>query len=174
MACEQLCELSQAPLPLSPLFRFSLRAYFAMSLCTYRSPIPVRSATSLGLALRSSSIAAAVIRLPPYAAYLSAGPFAEPRLDVCWRKPELAADTGHVTLPRHDHAVALELIGVAGPLYATSAKVSDEPDTLAADEVLIAFATKQDGLAAVVDGGPVPGGVARGGLTENRQRLRIA
>ena len=59
-----------------------------------------------------------------------------------------------------DHPVALDLIRRAGPLFATSANVSDEPDTLGADEVLIAFATRQDDLAAVVDGGPVPGGVA--------------
>ena len=59
-----------------------------------------------------------------------------------------------------DHAVALALIGAAGPLLATSANLSDQPDTLGADEVLIAFATQQDELPAVVDGGPVPGGVA--------------
>jgi L-threonylcarbamoyladenylate synthase len=59
-----------------------------------------------------------------------------------------------------NHPVALALIREAGPIYATSANVSDEPDTLGADEVLIAFATRQDGLAAVVDGGAVPGGVA--------------
>jgi L-threonylcarbamoyladenylate synthase len=59
-----------------------------------------------------------------------------------------------------DHPVALALITDAGPLLATSANRSDEPDTLGADEVLIAFATQQDELAAVVDGGPVPGGVA--------------
>lgn len=59
-----------------------------------------------------------------------------------------------------DHAVALALIRSAGPLFATSANISDQPDTLGADEVLIAFATQQDELAAVVDGGPVPGGVA--------------
>lgn len=59
-----------------------------------------------------------------------------------------------------DHRVALDLIRAAGPLYATSANVSDEPDTLGADEVLVAFATRSDELAAVVDGGPVPGGVA--------------
>jgi L-threonylcarbamoyladenylate synthase len=59
-----------------------------------------------------------------------------------------------------DHAVALALIGAAGPLLATSANISDEPDTLDADDVLIAFATQQDGLAAVIDGGRVPGGVA--------------
>ena len=59
-----------------------------------------------------------------------------------------------------DHAVAQDLILAAGPLLATSANVSDQPDTLGADEVLIAFATQQDELAAVVDGGPVPGGVA--------------
>ncbi len=59
-----------------------------------------------------------------------------------------------------DHAVALDLIRAAGPLLATSANISDQPDTLGADEVLIAFATQQDELAAVVDGGAVPGGVA--------------
>ena len=59
-----------------------------------------------------------------------------------------------------DHPVALALIRAAGPLLATSANRSDEPDTLAADDVLIAFAMEQDALAAVVDGGVVPGGVA--------------
>lgn len=59
-----------------------------------------------------------------------------------------------------DHAVALALIRAAGPILATSANRSDEPDTLGADEVLIAFATQQDELEAVLDGGPVPGGVA--------------
>lgn len=59
-----------------------------------------------------------------------------------------------------DHPVALALIEAAGPIFATSANVSDEPETLGADEVLIAFATRQDGLAAVVDGGAVPGGRA--------------
>jgi L-threonylcarbamoyladenylate synthase len=59
-----------------------------------------------------------------------------------------------------DHAVAIALMKAAGPIMATSANVSDEPDTLGADEVLIAFAVQQDELAAVVDGGPVPGGVA--------------
>jgi L-threonylcarbamoyladenylate synthase len=58
-----------------------------------------------------------------------------------------------------DHPVALELIRATGPIYATSANVSDQPDTLGADEVLIAFATRQDELAAVVDGGAVRGGV---------------
>jgi L-threonylcarbamoyladenylate synthase len=59
-----------------------------------------------------------------------------------------------------DHPVALALIEAAGPLYATSANISDQPDTLAADEVLVAFAMDADALAAVVDGGPVPGGRA--------------
>ena len=59
-----------------------------------------------------------------------------------------------------NHRTALELIAAAGPLLATSANVSDEPDTLSADDVLIAFATRQSELAAVLDGGPAPGGVA--------------
>lgn len=57
-----------------------------------------------------------------------------------------------------NHPVALALIGAAGPMYVTSANLSDEPDTLDADDVLIAFATQADGLAAVLDGGRVPGG----------------
>ena len=71
---------------------------------------------------------------------------------------EKGAETQAFRAP--DHPVALALIRAAGPIYATSANVSDEPDTLGADEVLIAFATRQDELAAVVDGGAVPGGVA--------------
>jgi L-threonylcarbamoyladenylate synthase len=59
-----------------------------------------------------------------------------------------------------DHLVALALIERAGPLLTTSANRSGEPETLSADDVLIAFATQQDELAAVVDGGAVPGGVA--------------
>ncbi len=58
-----------------------------------------------------------------------------------------------------DHELAIELIRRSGPIYATSANRSSEPDTMAADDVLIAFATQQDELAAVLDGGPVPGGV---------------
>jgi L-threonylcarbamoyladenylate synthase len=58
-----------------------------------------------------------------------------------------------------DHPVTLSLIRAAGPLFATSANISDEPDTLDADDVLIAFATQSDELAAVVDGGRVAGGV---------------
>jgi L-threonylcarbamoyladenylate synthase len=70
----------------------------------------------------------------------------------------LGDDTQAFRVP--DHPVAIALIEAAGPMLATSANISDEPDTLGADEVLIAFATQQDELAAVVDGGPVPGGVA--------------
>jgi L-threonylcarbamoyladenylate synthase len=57
-----------------------------------------------------------------------------------------------------DHPVALGLIRAAGPLLATSANISGEPDTLDANDVLIAFATQQDLLAAVLDGGTVFGG----------------
>lgn len=59
-----------------------------------------------------------------------------------------------------DSPVALELIRASGALFATSANVSGEPDTLSGDDVLIAFATQQDELGAVLDAGPVPGGVA--------------
>ncbi len=58
-----------------------------------------------------------------------------------------------------DHAVAQALIDAAGPLFTTSANISDEPDTLEADDVLVAFATQGGELDAVLDGGRVPGGV---------------
>lgn len=72
----------------------------------------------------------------------------------------LPGSVGSQAFRAPDHPVALALIGAAGPIFATSANISDQPDTLGADEVLIAFATDQDDLAAVLDGGPVPGGVA--------------
>lgn len=59
-----------------------------------------------------------------------------------------------------DHPVALALIQAAGPLMATSANLSGEPETRDAAEVLVAFATQAEGLDAVIDGGRVPGGVA--------------
>jgi L-threonylcarbamoyladenylate synthase len=59
-----------------------------------------------------------------------------------------------------DHPVALDLIRAAGPLFTSSANRSGEPETLGADDVRIAFATQQDELAAIVDGGTVPGGIA--------------
>ena len=74
-----------------------------------------------------------------------------------WSSP---TDRGTQAYRAPDHAVALDLIRGAGPIYATSANRSGEPDTLGADDVLIAFATQQDELAAVVDGGAVPGGIA--------------
>lgn len=72
----------------------------------------------------------------------------------------LATDGGTQAFRAPDHGVTLELIRAAGAIFATSANRSDEPDTLGADEVLIAFAIQQDELVAVLDGGPVPGGIA--------------
>lgn len=74
--------------------------------------------------------------------------------------PASTSDGASQAFRAPDHPVALDLIRASGPIFATSANISDQPDTLGADEVLIAFATSQDGLAAVVDGGAVPGGVA--------------
>ena len=72
-----------------------------------------------------------------------------------------------------DSAVALDLIRAAGPILATSANLSGDPDTLGADDVLIAFATQQDSLAAVVDGGEVPGGVASTVLDLSQRPARV-
>jgi L-threonylcarbamoyladenylate synthase len=87
----------------------------------------------------------------------------------------LGADSGSGTqgFRAPDHPVALALISAAGPLFTTSANISDEPDTLDADDVLIAFATQADALDAVVDGGRVPGGVASTVLDLTRDPARI-
>ena len=73
-----------------------------------------------------------------------------------------------VVMPRHeqndtvgvrapDHAVALALLRLTGPLRVTSANLSGEPDAVTADEVARAFAGSEL-LAAIVDGGRTPGG----------------
>ena len=71
-----------------------------------------------------------------------------------------------------NHRVALALIGAAGPLATSSANRSGEPETLDADEVQIAFADS-DEVAAVLDGGPVRGGVASSVLDMSSGRARL-
>jgi len=74
---------------------------------------------------------------------------------------KVTGNTGRLAVRQSRSKVAAALVeNLQQPLVATSANISDQPDTLGADEVLIAFATQQDDLAAVVDGGAVPGGVA--------------
>ena len=58
-----------------------------------------------------------------------------------------------------DHPAALALIEAAGPLATSSANRSSEPETYEADDVAVAFADT-DLLDLILDGGPVPGGVA--------------
>jgi L-threonylcarbamoyladenylate synthase len=73
-----------------------------------------------------------------------------------------------------DHPVTLALIGAAGPLLATSANLSGEPEALDAEDVLAAFAAQQGELNAVVDGGRVLGGEPSTVLDLTGQRARIA
>lgn len=72
-----------------------------------------------------------------------------------------------------DHPAALALIRAAGPLLTSSANLSGEPDTLDAEDVLVAFATQQSELDVVVDGGRVPGGEPSTVLDLTRARARI-
>ena len=58
-----------------------------------------------------------------------------------------------VRIPKHD--VALELLRAAGPLMTTSANLHGKDPALTADE-----AATLNGLAAILDGGKAPGGVA--------------
>jgi L-threonylcarbamoyladenylate synthase len=71
-----------------------------------------------------------------------------------------------------NHPVALALLAAAGPLATSSANRSGEPETLDADDVLIAFADG-DEPRAVVDGGRVPGGVASSVLDLSGDRPRL-
>jgi L-threonylcarbamoyladenylate synthase len=72
-----------------------------------------------------------------------------------------------------DHTVTLALIRAAGPLLATSANLSGEPEALDADDVLVAFATQQGELDAVVNGGRVPGGEPSTVLDLTGERARV-
>ena len=99
--------------------------------------------------------------IPSAAAALMAHFWPGPLTLVVPRRPELPAnlspdDTIAVRVP--DHAVARALIRAAGgALATTSANVSGRPPARAADEALAAL----DGrVAAVLDDGPSPGGVA--------------
>jgi L-threonylcarbamoyladenylate synthase len=67
------------------------------------------------------------------------------------------AATQAFRVPAHD--VALALLAATGPLAVSSANRSGEPETLEADDVAIAFADSEE-PSAILDGGPVPGGVA--------------
>lgn len=71
-----------------------------------------------------------------------------------------------------DHPVALALLAAAGPLLATSANRSGEPDTLDADDVAIAFADADEPIATL-DGGRVPGGIASTVLDLAGKRPRL-
>lgn len=71
-----------------------------------------------------------------------------------------------------DHALVLALLAVAGPLAASSANRSGEPETLDADDVAIAFAGS-DEPAATLDGGRVPGGVASSVVDLSGPRARL-
>lgn len=71
-----------------------------------------------------------------------------------------------------NHEVALALLTAAGPLATSSANRSGEPETLDADDVLIAFADGEE-PRAVIDGGRVPGGVASSVLDLSGERPRL-
>jgi L-threonylcarbamoyladenylate synthase len=99
--------------------------------------------------------------IPPAAAALMAHFWPGPLTLIVPRRPELPAnlspdDTIAVRVP--DHAVARALIRAAGGAVATtSANVSGQPPARAADEALAALGSR---VAAVLDDGPSPGGVA--------------
>lgn len=69
------------------------------------------------------------------------------------RPPLVKAADGSVGLRIPDHPTALALLAATGPLATTSANRSGEPAAISAAECL------ELGAAAVLDGGPAPGGV---------------
>jgi L-threonylcarbamoyladenylate synthase len=99
--------------------------------------------------------------IPPAAAALMAHFWPGPLTLIVPRRPELPDnlspdDTVAVRVP--DHAVARALIRAAGgAVAATSANLSGQPPAVNADEVLAALGGL---VAAVLDDGPSPGGVA--------------
>ena len=99
--------------------------------------------------------------IPPAAAALMAHFWPGPLTLIVPRRPELPAnlspdDTIAVRVP--DHALARALIRAAGgAVAATSANVSGQPPARVADEALAVLGGR---VAAVLDDGPSPGGVA--------------
>ena len=99
--------------------------------------------------------------IPSAAAALMAHFWPGPLTLIVPRRPELPAnlspdDTIAVRVP--DHALARALIRAAGgAVAATSANVSGQPPARAADEALAVLGGR---VAAVLDDGPSPGGVA--------------
>lgn len=71
-----------------------------------------------------------------------------------------------VRVPAHELALRL-LAAVGEPVVTTSANLSGEPAAAAAGEVRL------DGIAAVLDGGRAPGGVASTVVLADRPRLEI-
>ena len=99
--------------------------------------------------------------IPPAAAALMAHFWPGPLTLIVPRRPELPAnlspdDTIAVRVP--DHALARALIRAAGgAVAATSANVSGQPPARVADEALAVLGGR---VAAVLDDGPSPGGMA--------------
>jgi L-threonylcarbamoyladenylate synthase len=71
-----------------------------------------------------------------------------------------------------DHAIALALLSATGALAVSSANRSNEPETLDADDVAVAFADS-DEPSAIVDGGRVTGGVASSVVDLSGPRARL-
>jgi L-threonylcarbamoyladenylate synthase len=69
-------------------------------------------------------------------------------------------------------ALVLDLLAQTGPLATSSANRSGEPETLDADDVMIAFADS-DEPSAVLDGGRVTGGVASTVVDLSGTRARL-
>ena len=71
--------------------------------------------------------------------------------------PESVSRGPTIGLRVPDHPVALQLLGAAGPLAATSANPSGGPDPRTAEEVAAGLGGRVD---LILDGGTVPGGRA--------------
>ena len=71
-----------------------------------------------------------------------------------------------------DHSLALALLAATGPIAASSANRSGEPETLDADDVAVAFADS-DEPSATLDGGRVLGGIASTVLDLAGPRARL-
>ena len=70
--------------------------------------------------------------------------------------PEVLAPLPTVGVRIPDHPVALDLLGITGPLAVTSANLSGEESTKSAEEALLQLQGRVD---LIIDGGRSPGGI---------------
>jgi len=84
--------------------------------------------------------------------------------------PEILSQTNTIGVRMPDHRVALDLLGMCGPLAVTSANRSGSPSARTADEVIDQLGGQID---LILDGGLTPGGIPSTVVDCTTERLEI-